>query len=897
MKVIGVKTWIKTHLGRIDLAGILTIVGVIAWTLVPNSHSLMVVWPGVLFWQVVVVLPLIWLWLLGFGMGRAKRHSLSDFALGGGLDWLLGASIGVIILNTIASSCRKFSLWYGIAACGGIGAIYALSRIQKTQLLWELQGGVGIVFSLESLALWWFNIYRPEYQRLESLQDQYGISLSFNFNQLELQNWYPLGHQNYVAGYLVLTLPLLIGLWVQAFFRAKSQDKNYSKQWQCWLWGIGIILQLLDLYTTNSRGGILAILGMLCCGLLMMALFYPLRVVLPALVGGMAVILAGFWTNDRLRSFMLAILQGKVENSQLTYRFITNEIGWSMGSSHPWTGLGLGSVPLLYQAYHPHWAGGEAELHYQLHSTPAQLWAELGIGGITIALGLGFLILFHFLRWIQKNLKSLKSSENLEPETIASPTDSGVKSSSILVWSSAASLLGYSLMALTDYQLDTIAISSTFILCLVLFWRSVLPAQSTPSDQTIAFQPLGLKHFLSLGSIGVGLAIFCWLIPVHRAWATAQTGFEALGDDRKDEFVKAVATAQNLAPWEPYYAWQLGWNLGEFSTQVTDPKKSAHFRENAIQWFQIGIGIAPAQEFGHSNLGWLFLQNGQPQQAHLEFEKSVQLLPAKEGLWFALGLSELLATQPDQAIDSFGRELLRHPLAIINPLWQNEPLKSIQNQVFDRLDQFCTQGLENFSSSTDSTDPELLTYFHNVRGVARWWRGDFSGAKTDWQSTSFSLGLALLDLEKSPDQTRSDTLDTLDTLTDSPTKRLLKAWQEENGQNQGERWLIQAWQINLTQNQGFPPLSLSTVRQSLQEAKAQQRSLKDWLGDLRHYQSYRPDRLGFGVLSRHLGGSIPKDYGLRYDNLLINHFLWELFPERSYFPALDLKLEQLLSES
>jgi tetratricopeptide (TPR) repeat protein len=876
------KTWIKTHLDRIDLAGILTIVGVIAWTLVPNSHSLMVVWPGVLFWQVVVVLPLIWLWFLGFGIGRKPRYSLSHFALGGGLDWLMGAGVGVIILNTIASSCREFSLWYGLAACGGMGAVYALHRLQKTQLLWELQGWVGIVFSLESLALWWFNVYQPEHQRLESLQDQYGISLSFNFNQLELQNWYPLGHQNYVAGYLVLTLPLLVGLWVQAFFQtktqAKIQDKNHSKQWRCWLWGIGIVVQLLDLYTTHSRGGTLAILGILCGGLFIMAFLYPLRVILPVLGGGIAVIIAGIWSNDRLRSFILAMLQGKVENSQLTYRFITNTIGWSMGISDPWTGLGLGSVPLLYQAYHPRWAGQDAELHYQLHSTPAQLWAELGIGGITIALGLMGLILFHFLRW----LKTSKASENLD----LSEPNSGLKSSSILVWSSAASLLGYSLMALTDYQLDTIAISGTFILCLVLFWRSVLPPPASFSDPIIPPQPLSFHRFLSLGSVGVGLALFLWLIPVHRAWATAHKGFEALGNDRKDEFIQAVSKAHNLAPWEPYYAWQLGWNLGEFSTQVTDPQESAHFRENAIQWFEIGTNSAPDQEFGHSNLGWLFLQNGQPQKASLEFEKAVQLLPAKEGLWFALGLSELLDNQPTKAIDRFGQELLRHPLTMINPLWQTEPLKSIQNQVFDRLDQFCTQGLEDSSS----TDPELLTYLHNIRGVARWWRGDFSGAETDWQSTSFSLGLALLDLEKTPEQM------SLDTLTDSATQLLLKAWQAENGQNQGEHWLIQAWQSSLTQNQGFPPLSLSTVRESLREAKAQNRSLRDWLGDVQHYQSYRPDRLGFGVLSRHLGGSIPKDYGLRYDNLLINHFLSDLFPERSYFPALDLKLEQFRSE-
>ena len=130
----------------------------------------------------------------------------------------------------------------------------------------------------------------------------------------------------------------------------------------------------------------------------------------------------------------------------------------------------------------------------------------------------------------------------------------------------------------------------------------------------------------------------------------------------------------------------MGWNLGEWSTQGTDPEQSAKLRQEAIQWFQTAIDIAPVQEFGQSNIGWLFLQNGQPQEARLALEKAVELVPAKEGLWFALGLSELLENQPEKAIDRFARELLRHPLTLANPLWQTDLLNPIQAQVFDRLD-------------------------------------------------------------------------------------------------------------------------------------------------------------------------------------------------------------------
>lgn len=226
------------------------------FTLLTDSHSLMVLYPVVLIWQLGLILPIVWLLLLVWQQ--------KNLVLGNNLDWLIGLSAIAVIISTVFAQFQAQAIWYSWTVFGLIAVIYLVSYYGNTpQNRYNFllkQGYLNLVFIIISLWLWTTKTLLPELARLQQIK-QSGINSSFNFSVIELRNWAPIGHQNYVAGYLVLALPLLIGLTILA------------KDWQRWLWLGGTILGLLDLYTTSSRGGWLAVIIALIVALLILCLF------------------------------------------------------------------------------------------------------------------------------------------------------------------------------------------------------------------------------------------------------------------------------------------------------------------------------------------------------------------------------------------------------------------------------------------------------------------------------------------------------------------------------------------------------------------------------------------------------------------------------------------------
>ncbi|WLT39260.1 hypothetical protein NON20_06560 [Synechocystis sp. B12] len=107
--------------------------------------------------------------------------------------------------------------------------------------LLTFQGYVGFAFIVISLLLWLTQTLIPFWQSA-AIAREMGITKTFTFGILELQNWAPIGHQNYVAGYLVLILPLLsVLIWL-----------NEGKK--RWFWSVALLLGLINFYTTSSRG-------------------------------------------------------------------------------------------------------------------------------------------------------------------------------------------------------------------------------------------------------------------------------------------------------------------------------------------------------------------------------------------------------------------------------------------------------------------------------------------------------------------------------------------------------------------------------------------------------------------------------------------------------------------
>ncbi|NEQ54194.1 MAG: O-antigen ligase family protein, partial [Leptolyngbya sp. SIO3F4] len=399
-------------------------------TLLPNSHALSVAWPWVLIWQVFLAIPIVWLVI-------QVAHSRRLFLLGFGFDSAILLLLLCIGLNVVFAQHINQAIWQSITLLGFIAGVYALNQWLNEEKcadkLFLFQGCVSFAFIVISLLLWINQTFMPELVQLKTLALA-GIKGGFNLNEISLRNWHPLGHQNYVAGYLSLALPVMLSLSLQ------------RSGWQRYLWFSGFILGLVDLYTTYSRAGFLCLglCSFVFCGSIIFQNIYSLRLRLTSLIL-LFLTLVVTLSNSRVIGFISTLLTNKGAHDG--YRIITNSIGFHMGSTHFWTGVGIGNIPLLYQGYRPFWAGQEAEHTFQLHSTPAQFWAELGLLGVILCvvflyLGLRAAFTTNALNEVSQNIQLSHNS---------------VKS----LW---FGLLAYAVYSLTDYQLDNIAISGTLII-------------------------------------------------------------------------------------------------------------------------------------------------------------------------------------------------------------------------------------------------------------------------------------------------------------------------------------------------------------------------------------------------------------------------------------------------
>ncbi|NEZ60311.1 O-antigen ligase family protein [Adonisia turfae] len=822
-----------------SLIGLLTVSLYILFTLLPSSHSLMVSWPWVAVWQVALLLPIVWLlWQLWF-------KPIDQFKLGSGLDWPVALLVVGLGVSTIFAEFPNQARWYAWAALGGIAALYALSGWLKTPQqairLLKFQAGLGIAFILVSLYLWLFQTYFPELERLAALEP-YGVAQQFNFGVTSLRNWYPLGHQNYVAGYLVLILPLLFGLAI------------HDRGWQRWLWGIGCCLGLADLYTASSRGGLLALVVTVAIALVI-TLFrsqLPKRFVLPA--GGLllCLLIATTLGNSRVRRPLLALLQGRTNNSELGYRAITNVIGWRIGLDHPFTGAGPGSVLQLFQKYRPYWAGREAELHFQLHSTPAQLWAELGLWGVAALVSLVGLLGWSIWCWARQK----------DSVSFLSPS---------LIWSLMAGLFSYGLMGLTDYQLDTLPITGVLVVYLVVLVRGYGSHKgwiSPASPQKVKLS----KVLVGLG-LGCVVAMNLWLIPVHRAWSIAKHGFDQLNRGNFDRFEQAITESHRLVPWEPYYSSMLAWALGDFSFQTTGASRAA-LRTASINWFETANSSAPYQEFGRSNLGWLLSQTN-PSESVAMFANSAQLVPAKQRIFLGLGLALLRNNQPELAVDALVLELLRFPLQITSPIWQLGELGRVKETVFGELAKQYTELIELAGEAS------FRAYLKRQQGGLYWWQGNYTAATKRWED--FPTGQILIKLAQG-DGVKAETLP-----ENTVGRQAILAWLLP----EQRRELIE--QLLIKPRNDLPQFNVSLPNEEKIEqflsSMEQAASFDDWLKNSKLIEQPRTQRVGFGALNRHIDGPLPLDYSPSIVNQPATMVFSGFLGAPSFFPALDHALQ------
>ncbi len=832
------------------------------FTLLPDSSSAVLSWPWVFLWQVAWICPVLWLLaMLWQGTARSLHNHL---------DWcVLLLIVGLLVTSAFAEfpMPARGAAWVVLCA---LGTLYALSSWSDSAArrhgLLIAQGYLGLAFVVVSLLLWSRETLLPELSRLDALRQQYGMALPFSFATLELRNWAPIGHQNAVAGYLVLQLPLWVALATMPVGR-----------WR-WLWWGGVGLGLLVVYTTGSRAPLLGlgVLGVVSLAIALVQGWLSRRGAMVAGAGLLGLLSLLLVANNRLREVVTHLLPQQSGGGELSYRLITNATGWEMGSRHPWTGIGLGGVPLLYQHYLPPWAGREAELIQQLHSTPAQLWAELGVWGVGVAAIAIALWLYLSVRWLRQS----------HPQQ--NPTDR-------LMLAVLGGLLAYGIVCLTDYQLDVVAIAGTLLVYLgvaiaafreqtEMRQRAAGAAAAPPDDDAVvprrrslnlltALAKLPIKvPLLPLAGLGILVAVIIGLVPTHRAWMLSNQGFLALRQDDINGFAQRLTQASKLAPWEPYYPYQLGWNLSDRSLNTQDPALQLRLLDDGIGWLKQGNQISPYQEFGHTNLAWLLL-NQDPRAASQEFARSATLVPAKRGVFYGLGVSLLMRGQKERAIAAFGLEALRDPNFITSPIWQLKELQPLLTPVLNHAEARYTEGLSQHAQS-----PAQATFWHQLRGGLRWWRGDLVGAQADLETAGTPESRLVLALGAGKSVAAE-----LAQLPDGPSKLAIAAWLNPDKR---QDLLRRAW---IWAEYAEPPPALL---QQLVDAMGRSTSFDQWLKQNAPSRSYRRERAGFGVLSRHIDGPIPVDFLKVMENVPVTRFFDHLIlRDLSFVPDLDRLLQ------
>ena len=840
----------------------LGIAAYILFTLLPNSSSQMVAFPWVMLWQMGLLCFAI------AGLLNLWRKGSPFYLLGNGFDWAIGSAFVTLCLSTMFSRFPNQGMWYSLTAFGYLIALYVTNNfLHKPDLnqrstagilpILRFQGLLGIAVIVESLLIWVTQSWLPRLANLAKL-NQWGLNLSYDFSDLESRNWAPMGHQNYVAGFLMLVLPLFVSL-------AIAQQGKWRS-----LWLAGIGLGLLDLYTTSSRGGFLG-LGAIVLYTMIVALFRVKRYRGFVFLGsGAAIAIFGLLiiANNRLRSITAGLIASFSNPTQgvgeLMFRAIAADTGWRMGLDHWLFGVGAGSAVMLYQQYRPQWAGREAEILFQLHSTPVQLWAELGIGAV---------ITFMFLLVA---IASLVIKLHKSPTWQANPQDQAI------AYGLFGSLLGYGILAITDYQLDVPAISGSLVI--VFACLAYLGQVHTHELITLGYHKQPRLWLAIVLTFYLGGAI-AWLIPVNIAWQASSVGFIYLssaraeldpelisqkkGNNPQEKMATSMANAQDsinkfqerlklahqFSPWEPYYPYQLGWNLADLAINYPQLPNSISMRKEGLAWIKTAIATNPHNEAGYNAAAWLSLQDNTPssvKDAETYFRSGLELYPLKRSLSFGLGVSLLRQGKIDEAIAAMTTEVVNDPSFITSPIWADATFQPLYQRVVANLERIYPAKSLNLT-------------------MLRWWTGKpnaIVALKETGNSTAILLANAITN--------DTNALQSVKQNPQTALEMVISAWLNPD---QRDKLLERAY---VFASGSLPDQQSVLVVRAMSDRMAQATNFDNWLRQPLAANSplvfnYRRARLGFGVISRHIDGVVPLDFFNVSDRAEISLFLKDLF--------------------
>lgn len=469
--------------------------GLVVITLASPGATRMHAWPWTLAYAVALLAPALALIVRAF-----DRHQPLILPATPWLRLALAAT-AVVLLAALASPYRGPSLLWSAPLLSAVAVfLLAVDWLQVDPWRTEkLAAPVGLFFAfvaLVSIGLW--------------ASDLPGRSAA---DIAAARNPYPLGHSNYTAGLALLALPWFATLAWQAAGRARVA------------WCGALLLALALLFTSASRGGFLGLGALLAVTLLAKPIRRRRALVFSLAAAGLLLVIA----HPRTRAMLAPADPAAAPNISNVQRRAMLAAARAMGHDRPLLGWGPGTTPLVYPRYRATLAGG-TDTVLQLHSAPAQLWAELGAAGLLVALG-AFTLAFR--------------GANRHP-------------------TAAAALVGYGVFSLTDWQLDVPVFAFAVALCLALL--------AAP-----AMRPSGARFFTG----GLALLALALIALLGRRDPTPELNLRALALARDPAQAQAAAALfrDSLArnPDQELAHFNLGWLL-----VVRDPAAAErHFRAAA----------------------------------------------------------------------------------------------------------------------------------------------------------------------------------------------------------------------------------------------------------------------------------------------------------------------------
>jgi tetratricopeptide (TPR) repeat protein len=629
----------------------------------PLSYYRLMAWPWITLWQVG------WLVLLGWGMVRLRQMYHPFYRLGHGLDGWLAALGLILVVSGGFSAFPRVALWNAsLVVTYGLGVYAYRNWVDQNwltrQRLWLGLVAVATGVAAVSLALW-----RPDPAMWQAQ----------NF-LTALRNHQPLGHHNFVGGYLALMLPLAVAAAIS------------TKGWLCHLASLSVGLISLALYVSGSRGAALgAVVWFLVVWLTKLARTERRQRWRWAVMGAGGITLVGLAlaTNPRIRVWFNPTGTAMTDGPTLD-RWFMLRLGGHILRDRPLVGVGPGVMSRMSNLYRPIETGAGLDHIQQLHNTPLQLAGELGLPGL--ALYLTGLVLIGRLWW------------RLWQCPLAA-TDRA------MLGGLGGGLLAYGVASLTDYQLENIPIATTLLLVLVLL-LALADACDLPK------RPLygTFRRHTSLAVwVWMGLLVYIWL-PF-----TLTIGFGAWADGAfyRQQLNQADAhwqRATRLSAWDPTAAAVASQALHGLDQVLGDSEAKDNVRSLLLDYAHQAQQAAPNDAWFNQNLAVLH-QADDPAQALTYAARAVQLMPRNRNYGYWL-LGELLEAkgQRQGAIAAFTLEALVNPAALTSPLWQKAPLQALYPAVVDQTlaeyDQLLAQvGKTEFGANT----------VYEIRVVLGWW--------------------------------------------------------------------------------------------------------------------------------------------------------------------------------